>query len=452
MLDSPHVKSVTTVTAGRRESSENRRSTAYQLNPASINPAVGIFPNNPGQIIREYPPLCRALSGQKLISASKAVEANWAIRLAGNERLRAAKPVKAELADWVVRIENKTNDGTSVLRQITILDSEGKVRFRKSYRKQAIPAPVFYIGFQVSMGSGTVSGASFHLGRQFLKSGDSTLEPESELLQAVKLTFPPCDAKVLKVLREQVVQTLDDPAATTAQIDLVRRYLGLFFFDAKAGDHALISRIMADQRVRDIDSQIKNIFSKNKTPTAMRDAFVSRISMAHTSAKLRHWLAERLASMPPGTFSNPSPAYLSIWKSPKVYEEAAPLIATLADMNPQRAMPLLDRILDHAVELPQWHERRSVMQGVREALIRIGPQASAAAPRIQELFLRRPSPIMNNSKDADQWRFALVRMGVAIEDLPVLPNQSPESVQRNSRQVADRLKRFQQANIGEQKL
>ena len=282
-----------------------------------------------------------------------------------------------------------------------------------------------------------------------MKSGDVSLEPESALLQAIKFSVPPCDSEDLKRLREQVVQSLDDPSATTAKLDLARRYLGLFFFDTKASNYALIARIVADERIRDIDTQIKNVFSKSKTPVAMRDAYVNRISMDHTSAKLRHWLANRLANLPPGTFARPSPTYLAIWKSPQVYQEAAPLIATLADMNPQQAMPLINKILDAAIALPHWHQRRTVVYGVQEALIRLGPQASSTAPRIRELFLCRPSPIMNNAKDADQWRFALARMEVAVEDLPVFPNQSRESVEQNARQVASKLQRFQQANARE---
>ena len=452
VLDSPVVKSVTTITAGHGKPSDTRRSAAYTLNSAKRNSAVGIYPSKPGQITRKYSPLSRAFRGTKIILASKAVEANWAMRLAGNERLSVTEPIKVELADWVIRIDNRSKDRTSKLKRVTILDSQGTVRYHKTYRNQAVPARMFYIGFDASMSGGTISGASFHLGRQILKSGDSALEPESTLLQAIKFSVPPCDAGVLKTLRAQVEQSLDDPAATAAQLDLAKRYLGLFFFDTKASDYALIARIVADQRVRDIETQIKNVFSKKKTPVEMRDAFVDRISMDHTSAKLRHLLAERLASLPPGTFANPSPNYLAIWKSPTVYQEAAPLIATLADMNPQQAMLLISRILDDAVALSHWHERRTMIHGIQAALIRLGPQASSAAPRIRELYLSRPSPIMNNSNDAGQWRFALARMGVAIEDLPVFPNQSPKSVERNSRQVVNKLKRFEQANNAAQQL
>jgi hypothetical protein len=443
VLDSPLVSSLTTVTAGRGKPSESPPSAAYALVSANTDSAAGIFPNKPGQIVREYPPLVQANRGMTVITASKAVEANWAVRLAGQERLREVQSVEAGVADWFIRIDSQSNNRTSILRRVTILDSNGTVRFRKSYRKQAIPARMFYLGFQASMAGGPVS-ASFHFGRQQRESGERSLEPEPALLEAIKFTVPPCDAKVLELLRDQTVQALDDPASTPARINLARLYLGLFFFDANARDHALIARIVADGRVRDIDTQIKNVFSKDKTPATMLCAYVDRISMDHTSASLRHWLAERLASFPLGTFADPGPTYLGILNSPELYRQAAPLIATVADLGPERAMPKLNEMLEAAIELPHWGDRRPTIDGIRAAFVRLGPQASAAAPRIQELFLRRPSPIMNNSGDADQWRFALARMGVAIEDLPIFPNQSPKSVERNLRQVTEKIRRYEQ--------
>ncbi|TWU51980.1 hypothetical protein [Rubripirellula reticaptiva] len=451
VLDLPDVASLTTVTAGRGKPSDTQLSATYALISAKTDPTPGIFPYEPGQIVREYPPLVQANRGKKLLTATKAVEANWTVRLAGQERLREVKAIEAEAVDWIIRIDNPSNRRTYTHRRITIFDSGGEVRFRKSYRKQAVPARMFHFGFQANMSGGPVS-ASFHVGRQLIESGERSLKPESALLQTINYIVPSCDTKALEVLRDQTVQALDDPMATTAQLDLSRRYLGLFFFDTKPRDHALIARIMADDRVRDIDTQIKNVFSKNKTPVVMRDAFVDRIAMDHTSANLRHWLAERLASFPHGTFANLDEEYLEIFDSPEIYQQAAPLIATLADLGPKHAMPKLDAMLDSTVAIPHWRDRRVLIEGIREALIRLGPQASAAVPRIQELFLRRPSPIMNNAGDADQWRFVLARMGVSIEDLPIFPNQSPQSVERNLRQVADKLQRHDQENAKKEQI
>jgi hypothetical protein len=197
VLDSPRVKSLTTVTAGRRTPPEVQPSAAYALVSAKADPAPSMFPSEPGEIVREYPPLVKANRGQKLFAAAKAVEASWILRLAGPERLRGVNPVEAEAADWIIRFESPPNTGTSTLRRVTILDSNGIVRFRQSYRKQAVPARMFYIGFQAYMGGGTVS-ASFHVGRQILESGERWLEPESALLQAIKFPVPPYQAEVVE--------------------------------------------------------------------------------------------------------------------------------------------------------------------------------------------------------------------------------------------------------------
>jgi hypothetical protein len=304
---------------------------------------------------------------------------------------------------------------------------------------------MFYFGFFANLSGGPAS-ASFHVGRQIMESGQSSMQPESALLQAIKFPATRPRADVINRLRDQVVQALDDPGATPVRLDLARRYLGLFYFDAKPHDHKLIARIVADDRVQDIDHQLKNVFSKRNTPAAMRDAFVARIGMRHTSASLRYYLAECLAGLPRGTFAGPHPTYDAIWNSPDIYQQAAPLAATLADLGPQRAIPILDKLLDTAIQRPHWRDRRALIEGIRTALVRLGPQAAATAPRIRELFLSRPSPIMNNAGDADEWRFALARMGVAVEDLPRLPNQSPASVEQNIRRVSDKLQRYRQHN------
>ncbi|MCA9201005.1 MAG: hypothetical protein KDA87_25875, partial [Planctomycetales bacterium] len=446
LLDSPRVQSVTTVTAEKDKTSNVNRAAAFTLVSANADSTTGIFPVEPGEIVREYPPLARSKSGKSFLAAKKAVEADWAVRLAGQERLREAKPIAADKADWVIRVESRSKFPTTKLRRVTILDAQGNVRFRKSYRKEAIPAHIFYVGLRVDFAS-LSNYASFHIGREIRQSGEQTLKPEAELLQAIQFKVPRCDETVVQSLQREALNALDDPAANSARLDLARRYLGLFYFDAKPQDLPLIARIVADDRVRDIEPQLTNVFSTKKTPLEMRDSFLRRITMNHSSASLRDWLGQCLANLPAGTFADCGPAYQQIWDSPETCQQAGPLIATLADLPPDQAMPMLDEIIDYAVELPHWNDRRAMIHGIRTAMIRMGTTASAAVPKIQELYLRRPSPIMNNARDASEWRFALARMGVAAEDLPVFPGQSRDSIERNRQDVVDKIRRFDQANV-----
>ena len=135
---------------------------------------------------------------------------------------------------------------------------------------------------------------------------------------------------------------------------------------------------------------------------------------------------------------------MKIWETPELYQDAGPFIQSLADLNPQQAIPMLEAALSTAIEIPTWQARRSLIEGIRAAFIRLGPDASTASPQIQELFLRRPSPIMNNSKDADQWRFALARMGLEIHQLPMFPNQSLDDAKRIRSKVSKMLQRYEQ--------
>jgi len=448
-LDSPLVDSVTMVTGGRAKK-RRQQSAAYKLQSAETNAAAGLFPRDPGRIVREFRPMKKnLLRGSGLTDASRAIEADWAVRLAGAERLRAADPLAADDSDWVIRIDRLNRKSKSRLRRITISDAAGTVRYRKSYRNQPIPAAMFYFGFEISAGSGTISGGSFHVGRQFMTSGSVALHPESELLNAIGFQIPPLDAAIVRRLRTAAKEALNDPEASDVRVDLARRYLGLFFFDATEQDYELIARIVTDARVRDLDEQLMNVFSKKKTPTEMKDAYAERITMDHTSAKLRRWLAEGLAELPAGTFANPSPAHMRIWNSPANYQDAGPFFSRTADLGAVRALPLLQVALDRAVAITAWNDRRPLIEGIRNAFVKLGPSASGFAPQLCELFLRRPSPLMNDSGQADDWRFALARMGVDIKDLPFFSNQSSDMVQRISDKVAHRLRRYEQELIAE---
>lgn len=446
VLDSPRVETVTTITGEKNNKQPTAQLAAYALEPANKNDAAGIFPDEPGQIVREYSPLAKLHRGPKFMTAKKAVEADWALRLASQERLQVTDAVDAESADWIIRIEQKSKGRADKLRRVTVLDADGVVRFRRTYRKQGVPADMFYFGFHTA---GMTSHGWFQVGQTIFETGEQSLQLGSSLLEAIEISVPSCAPNALLVLRDKVQKTLNNPNATPAELGMARNYLGLFFFDTTQQDHPLIAAIVADDRVIDIDQQIRNVISKKKTPAAMREAYAKRILMRHTSADLRHWLAEGLASLPPGTFADPSAEHLGIWNTPEIYKDAAPFVAAIADLGPEQAMPKLNAMLDTAIELPNWRSRRPLIEGVRAAMIRLGPKASAAAPQVCELFLRRPSPIINDSGDADDWRFALARMGVEIEQLPVFPTQSAQTAERIFQRVAERVRRYDQDHAQE---
>ena len=244
-------------------------------------------------------------------------------------------------------------------------------------------------------------------------------------------------------MRREVQRAIDDPDASPASLELARRWLSLFFFDAGPRDHQLIARIVGDQRVKDIAGPIENVFSKGKTPIELRTAYARRIAFDDATEKERSLLAKDLSLMPPGTFAKPDPAHLAIWTRPELYEQAGLFLSRLGDLDAGRAMPILGNALDHVSTKETWSQRRTMVEGIRDAYASLGPAAKQDAAKISTLILQRPSPITSGFNDVQAWRLTLARMGVSVDDLPFFPNSSPQQINRIKTRIHDRLQRIQ---------
>ncbi|MDZ7637084.1 MAG: hypothetical protein U5J83_02325 [Bryobacterales bacterium] len=436
ILDLPGVRSLTVV---RGESAAR-----FALVPSSQFSGTGVFPRDPGRFILNWKGISNFKERE---TAGKALEAQWALRLAGDERLVAQPAASESPADWVIQRIQTRNPGEPRVSRVEILDlaGGGSVRFRKSYVEHDVPAPIFHFGFQGGSSSDGFGGARFHVGRKTLKSGASIVRDnaESVLIEAIGLSIPTPNLGLPIALRAAAERALRDPSAAPARVDLARRWLSLFWFNAQPADYALIALTVGDERIRDLNGPLKNVFRKDKTPVAMRQAYAERILMAHTSPKDRLYLARALASMPPGTFRNPTAAHTLIWTDAEHRLQAAPFLAAAADLGGEKGVAVLLNALEAAVPLEPWNKKRESIKAIQDGFIRLGPEAAPAIPRIRELFLMRPSPITHNSGDADSWRLALARMGVAIDDLPFYPNQGATMTAQIKKKIRSQLARYE---------
>lgn len=443
VLDSPDVQSATVVTGNQNNSSDaGQSSSTYELVNANRDDPEGLVPVEPGEIIRHDPDLVRRFSGHEFQNAIKAVNASWAMRLATGQRLRQFDPTSSLPVDWTIRLEQQREYRKMKLRRVTIVDAQGQTRFCKTFYEQAVPARWFHFDYRVHNAARIFSGASFYVGQAQYKFGQQAFSPESMLLATLDRPPVRCDVDAIDQLRTRVARSLDDPDATAATLGLARRFLDLFHFDAAPEDEALIARIVADARIEQIDDVIANVYSKRKTPSTMGEAFAKRITMDHSSPKLRRLLSECLASMPADTFANPSPTHWSIWKTASLYRDAPAFIESLAAVQSEEAVSVLGQIFDDSVDIEDTKTRKAVMRAVCRAYVRFGLRASSATDRVREVFLERPSPILQNAGDAKMWRVALARMGVPLKALPMFPHQTGESAARIIRQVSDKLDRI----------
>lgn len=433
LLDNGAVQTVTMVDAGGE--------TTVGLRSAAEHPEPGLFPTDAGLLVARVPGVPVREQQQR----SKALEARWVLRLATAHRLVALSAEEAAKPDWVVRRTEIGGRDAPLVRRLEISDGSGQVRYRKSYVRHYLPAMVFYLGFESGSASSGFQGAGFHLGQSKEESGDPGMygDLEPHLIRAIGLELPAAEADSMARLQREVAAALADAQADAVRLEMARRWLSLFQFDAQPADLPLIAKVVADERVLDVATLLPQLMRKEQTPALLREPYAKRILMAHTTEKDRMLLAERLAAMPAGTFAQPNAADLAIWSDPELRRQAAPFVARIADMGGARAVPLLLGALEPATAIQPWNKRRPLIEGVRDGFVELGEDAAVAVPRVRELFLQRPSPLMNNAGDADAWRMALLRMGVALNDLPFFPNQDARMQERIKRDVQRRLDTWQ---------
>ncbi|MFK8114305.1 MAG: hypothetical protein AB8B91_19040 [Rubripirellula sp.] len=443
LLDLPGVESVTIERTGLTGRKQDPSVAAFALVRTGANAEPGVFPSNPGQLIRKHPGLMRQVKGNELLKVEKSLEADWALRLAGVERIVEVKATPVDEADWIVRLVSTHSKESPRVERVEIARTGNGVQFRRSEVRHFVPGRLFYFGFDVQSGVGTISGAAFGIGGSDWKSSEQSVDLEATLLDAIEVPLLAELDDTRARLRREVQRAIDDPHASPARLELARRWLSLFFFDATQNDHQLIARVVGDPRVKDIAGPIESVFFKGKTPIELSTAYARRIAFDDATEKERSLLAKDLSLMPPGTFAKPDPAHLAIWTRPELYEQAGLFLSRLADLDAVRAMPILSDALDHVSTKETWSQRRAMVEGIRDAYASLGPAAKQDAAKISNLVLLRPSPITSGFNDVQAWRLTLARMGVSVDDLPFFPHSGQQQINRTKTQIRDRLQHLE---------
>lgn len=443
LLDLPGVDSVTIQSTASTNRKRDPSVAAFALVRPGAKAEPGVFPSNPGQLIRKHPALMRQVKGHVLLGVEKSLEADWSLRLAGVERIVAIEPIPADQADWIVRLISTHSKVSPRIKRVEIARVANDTQFRKSKVRHFVPSNLFHFGFDVQAAAGMISSASFGIGGSDWKSSDQPINLVPTLFEAIEMPRLAHLDDTRQRLRLEVQRAIDDPDASSARLELARRWLSLFFFDATKDDYSLIARVVADDRVKDIAGPLESVFSKRKTPIELSTAYARRITFDDATEKERSLLAKDLALMPPGTFANPDPAYLAVWTRPELYERAGAFLSRLADLGAERAMPILSDALDHVSTKDTWNQQRAMVEGICDAYASLGPAAKQEAAMLSGLVLQRPSPITSGFNDVQAWRLTLARMGVPLDDLPFFPDSSQQQINKTKNQIRDRLQRIQ---------
>ncbi|WP_372894803.1 hypothetical protein [Stieleria sp.] len=431
LLDTPGVESVTKVSG--------YDAATFQRGPHA--PGTLAQPDQPQKIMDAFdridgPHAMRRIVGRRHLD--RTLQADWALRIAQGDTLREHTPLGRKHIDWRVIYQEDHRPGEPSVQRLEIRDPTDAVKARRSLVQHRVPAPLFYFGFHGAMNNArfTVGGTTYsNQPRHF------DFDPDVELLRLTQIPRPHPAPDSVERMEQKLAETLDDPNATDAQLLLAPMWLKLFQYEAGQDQIDTIAKILLDDRIADPHEPLRTTLRSNTDLTALRAGLAKRC-LAADEPQARSWYVSALVGLPEATFAQPSADERAIWDRATSVPEAAPFLERLADQGAV-VVPELLGILDQVVEKP-WHERFRVVHGIREAFMRLGPNAAMASPHIRSLLAERPSPLTQSAEDRLQWLVALARMGVPVEELPYDSwVTGPSDLQRHSKRIHRQLKRYE---------
>lgn len=437
LLDTPGVTSVTqTGTAG-----------AATFRRGPNHPGSLVMPFEPQEILEKFAKM-NPEAGRQTFEAKRqterALQAQWALRIAQGEEFRKDKAIDAKEVDWTIRLVSRRDPGQPQIDRLEVLDRDGTVKVRKSLVKPFVPARMFYLGFEGGTSADGFRGARFHVGGSTVLNhpGQRDFDGAVELLQSVDIPEPATPGNIINQMQVTLQTVLDDPRATETQLLIVPMWLKQFRYDAKAGQIPTIARILNDDRIADPGELLRTALASGTDLTPLREGLVKRFRSA-TESQAKSWYITSLVGLPSGTFAQPTEEERALWKDAVSSPDAAPFVERMADLGPS-ALPELQTVLDETLTKP-WHARWRVIDGVREAYKRLGVDALPAASHILMLIEKSPSSLLNTSGDRKEWLIALRLMGVPIEELPFLtrPGQTAQLASEKHR-IEQQVQRYRQ--------
>lgn len=409
LLDTPGVTSVTRT--------DERRSATFRI--GANNAGELVLPVEPQEIRQEFDKLLprQHVHFEARKQADRELQAEWAVRIAQGEELRRDLPIDPRDIDWTIRFERVREEGQPWIERLLVLDRKGDVKVRKSLIRQFVPGSLFYFGFEGGSSADGFNGARFTVGGSTVSNQPRfyDLDGEVELLRSVDIPRPTPRPNSVAQAERTLLELLDDPNATPAQLLIAPMWLTQFRYDADKDQLDTIAKILADDRIADPAELLDKALSSRTDLTLLRAGLAKRFFVA-TEHKSQSWYIASLVGLPAGTFAQPTDDEKAIWSKAIEVQVAAPFLERMADRGPE-AVPELIAILEASLEKP-WHARRQVLEGICEAFKRLGPDAAAAVPRIRSLMEDLPSSLLNSYDDRFEWLVALNLMGVEPENLP----------------------------------
>ncbi|MCA9052537.1 MAG: hypothetical protein KDA75_01815 [Planctomycetaceae bacterium] len=437
LLDTPGVTSVTRRTA---------KGTATFRRGADVTGTL-VMPDKPQLILDKF----HKLSGDRKLrkveamrQAEREFQAELALRTAEGDAIRRSDPIDISAIDWTIAYEELRESGQPRIERLEIRNNIGTVRARKSLVKHFVPAALFYFGFEGGSSADGFRGAKFTTGGSIASNQARfyDLDGTVELLRFAQIAEPQPRPNITERLNDRLLTILDDPQASDAELLVARLWLAQFQYNADDAAVPTIAKILLDPRVPDPSDLLRQALHARTDLSLLRSGLARRF-LTTTEPKSRNWYISTLVELPPGTFAEPTVDEIEIWSQAQSDAAAAPFVERMADRGPE-VVPELLALLDASLPQP-WHARWRILDGIREALTRLGPEAAMAAPRIQALIEESPRSLLNSYSDRKEWLVALHLMGVGADDLPYgAGSRDPAQIASEFKRVEQGVQRYKQ--------
>lgn len=408
-------------------------------------PGELVLPQDPQELLEKFGKLDREISRQLVINKNPlnpGLQQAWAMRIADGDELRRDQALPRERADWTITLEQQHERGQPSVDRLEIRDRQGVVLVRKSWVRHFVPAPMFYWNFEGGSSMDGFRGAQFTLGGSIVSNQPRLHDFDAgvELLRHTAVTRPAPPADLQARVEEKLCELLRDPDATPAQLLIVPMWLGQLRYNATPGDVEIIARVLLDERIADPVESLKTALSSSTDLTPLRAGLVKRYHNAQET-KAKSWYINALVGLMDGTFAEPTADERAIWRDALDAPESAPFIERMADLGPA-ALPDLMALLDSALKVP-WHARWRVLEGIREACKRLGPEAAPVMPRIQALIEASPRELLNTWDDRIDWLVTLRLMGASEAELRrAMPDRLQDRFPQDFRSIEQQAQRY----------
>lgn len=251
------------------------------------------------------------------------------------------------------------------------------------------------------------------------------------------------DATVARA-RARLREMLDDPRVTADDSGwaAVETYFTGLGKSVGPEDRTMIPALIRDPRNRHFEGLWSAIRALGPDAAILREPFVARLASDPNPAEQTRYIGRAIDTLPPGIFAVPSDAERALLADPLLRGRAPGLVMRQADRGAAAVPDLLSILEDHlrgaAAAIARRDTSRSadreMIDAVRVALCRLGPQGASALPRIAALDARG---ILSRRLDQDEdWQVALIRLGRSAETMAKPANRSGTEAQYRARQQA----------------